>query len=106
MAVQVIINSNAKKIQKKIDRFFNKFPNITRKGLAQASFQLQAIIKELSKKGLDINRRRFAPYSEGYIKRLEREGKPQKVDLKYSNDMLNSLTGEVNSSKKATIFFN
>jgi hypothetical protein len=106
MAVQVIINSNAKKIQKKIDRFFNKFPNITRKGLAQASFQLQAIIKELSKKGLDINRRRFAPYSEGYIKRLEREGKPQKVDLKYSNDMLNSLTGEVKSSKKATIFFN
>ena len=106
MAVSVIINSNAKQVQKKLDRFFNKFPGITRKGLAQASFQLQAIIKELTDKGLDINRRRFAPYSEGYISRLQREGKSTRVDLKYSNDMMNSLTGKVQSNKKAIVFFN
>ena len=81
MAVSVIINSNAKQVQKKLDRFFNKFPGITRKGLAQASFQLQAIMKELTSKQLDFRRNKFAPYSDSYLKRLQKEGKSQKVVL-------------------------
>ena len=41
MAVNVIIKTNAKSVQKNFDRFFRRFPSITRKGLAQASFHLQ-----------------------------------------------------------------
>jgi hypothetical protein len=48
MAVDVRIKSNAKSVQKSLNRFFNKFPSITRKGLARASFRLQSIIKELT----------------------------------------------------------
>ena len=106
MPITVTLNSNVKSIQKSLDRFFNKFPNITKKGLAQASFQLQLIIKELTGKGLDFRRRRFAPYSEGYLKRLQSEGKPLRVDLRYSNEMLDNITGKVHSKKKASIFFN
>ena len=106
MAVDVRIKSNAKSVQKSLNKFFNKFPCITRKGLAWASFRLQAIIKELTSQGIDFRRRKFAPYSDGYIKRLEAEGKPQKVDLRYSNEMLDSLTGKVHSNRKATVFFN
>ena len=106
MAVSLQVKSNAKQVQQRFDRFFKKFPNLTKKGLAQASFQLQLIIKELTEKGLDFRRRRFAPYSSGYLKRLQSEGKPQKVDLRYSNEMLDSITGEVKSKSKAVVFFN
>ena len=106
MAVDVRIKSNAKSVQKSLNRFFNKFPSITRKGLARASFRLQSIIKELTQQQKDFKRRKFAPYSESYLKRLEAEGKPQKVDLFYSGRMLGSITGKVKSNRKATIFFN
>ena len=106
MAVDVRIKSNVKSIQKNFDKFFNKFPSITRKGLARASFRLQSIIKELTSKEQDFRRRRFAPYSEQYLKRLEKEGKSQKVDLFFTGRMLGSITGKVKSSRKATIFFN
>ena len=106
MAVDVRIKSNVKSIQKNFDKFFNKFPSITRKGLARASFRLQSIIKELTSKEQDFRRRRFAPYSEQYLKRLEKEGKSQKVDLFFTGRMLGSITGKVKSSRKATVFFN
>ena len=106
MAVDVRIKSNVKSIQKNFDKFFNKFPSITRKGLARASFRLQSIIKELTSKEQDFRRRRFAPYSEQYLKRLEKEGKSQKVDLFFTGKMLGSITGKVKSSRKATVFFN
>ncbi len=106
MAVDVRIKSNVKSIQKNFDKFFNKFPSITRKGLARASFRLQSIIKELTSKEQDFKRRRFAPYSEQYLKRLEKEGKSQKVDLFFTGRMLGSITGKVKSSRKATVFFN
>ena len=102
MAVDVRIKSNAKSVQKSLNRFFNKFPSITRKGLARASFRLQSIIKELTQQQKDFKRRKFAPYSESYLKRLE----PQKVDLFYTGRMLGSITGKVKSNRKATIFFN
>ena len=106
MAVDVRIKSNVKSIQKNFDKFFNKFPSITKKGLARASFRLQSIIKELTSKEQDFRRRRFAPYSEQYLKRLEKEGKSQKVDLFFTGRMLGSITGKVKSSRKATVFFN
>ena len=106
MAVDVRIKSNVKSIQKNFDKFFNKFPSITRKGLARASFRLQSIIKELTSKEQDFRRRRFAPYSDQYLKRLEKEGKSQKVDLFFTGRMLGSITGKVKSSRKATVFFN
>ena len=106
MAVDVRIKSNVKSIQKNFDKFFNKFPSITRKGLARASFRLQSIIKELTSKEQDFRRRRFAPYSDQYLKRLQKEGKSQKVDLFFTGRMLGSITGKVKSSRKATVFFN
>ena len=106
MAVDVRIKSNVKSIQRNFDKFFNKFPSITRKGLARASFRLQSIIKELTSKEQDFRRRRFAPYSDQYLKRLQKEGKSQKVDLFFTGRMLGSITGKVKSSRKATVFFN
>ena len=106
MAVDVRIKSNVKSIQRNFDKFFNKFPSITRKGLARASFRLQSIIKELTSKEQDFKRRRFAPYSDQYLKRLQKEGKSQKVDLFFTGRMLGSITGKVKSSRKATVFFN
>ena len=106
MAVDVRIKSNVKSILKNFDKFFNKFPSITRKGLARASFRLQSIIKELTSKEQDFRRRRFAPYSDQYLKRLQKEGKSQKVDLFFTGRMLGSITGKVKSSRKATVFFN
>ena len=106
MAVDVRIKSNVKSIQKNFDKFFNRFPSITRKGLARASFRLQSIIKELTSKEQDFRRRRFAPYSDQYLKRLQKEGKSQKVDLFFTGRMLGSITGKVKSSRKATVFFN
>jgi hypothetical protein len=106
MAVDVRIKSNVKSIQRNFDKFFNKFPSITRKGLARASFRLQSIIKELTSKEQDFRRRKFAPYSDQYLKRLQKEGKSQKVDLFFTGRMLGSITGKVKSSRKATVFFN
>ena len=106
MPVTLTVKSNVKSIQKSLDRFFNKFPNITRKGLAQASFQLKSIIRELTSAQKDFRRRRFAPYSEAYLKRLEAEGKSQKVDLFFTGRMLGAITTKVHSSRKASVFFN
>ena len=88
MAVTVSVKSNVKSIQKNLNKFVNKFPRITRKALLQASFQLQAIIKELTRREQDFRRRRFAPYSEGYLKTLQREGKLFRPSFrKPSNDI-------------------
>lgn len=106
MALTVIVKSNVKSIQKRLNDVFRKFPNITRKGLGQAGFQLIDIIRTLTSRQQDIRRRKFAPYSQSYQEQLIREGKPTAVDLFYSGDMLGSLTTKVESSRKAVVFFN
>ena len=68
------------------------FPRIIDKGIKQAGFQLVDIIRTKTKKGIDFNDRPFAPYSEGYLKQLQREGKPTAVDLFYTGRMLGALT--------------
>ena len=92
MGIQLSIKTNQKQVAKNIKRYQSFLPRIFDKGLKQAGFHLLEIIKELTKKGVDFRRMPFAPYSEGYIKRLEKEGKPTGVDLFYSGRMLGSLT--------------
>ena len=92
MGIQLSIKTNQKQVSKNIKRYQSFLPRIFDKGLKQAGFHLLEIIRELTKKGVDFRRMPFAPYSEGYIKRLEKEGKPTGVDLFYSGRMLGSLT--------------
>ena len=93
------ITSNAKYVSKSIDRFQKKLTRSIDKGLKQAGFQLLDIIKTKTKKGVDYNNRGFYPYSQGYIKHLEKKGYPTDVDLFYSGRMLGSLT-PLNSVRK------
>ena len=92
MAVTVNIKTNSKLIQKRFKRLEKRFPRAIDKGIMQAGFQLLDIIRTKTKRGVDFRDVGFEPYSEGYRKRLQREGKPTKVDLFYSGRMLGALT--------------
>ena len=100
MAVDLNIKTNQRDLQRKFKRFQSVLPRVIDKGLKQAGFQLLEIIRTKTKKGIDFKDRPFAPYSQGYLKQLQREGKPVKVDLFYSGRMLGSLTP--NSTVKKT----
>ncbi len=90
--IQLGFKSNSKKVTKKLNKFQSIIPRIIDKGVKQAGFQLLDIIRTLTQKGIDFRRVPFAPYSEGYIRRLEKEGKKTAVDLFYTGRMLGSLT--------------
>ena len=92
MALDLKIKSNSKEISQKFKRLQSKLPRIIDKGVKQAGFQLVDRIRTKTQKGIDFNDRPFAPYSEGYLKRLNREGKKTAVDLFYTGRMLGSLT--------------
>ena len=92
MALSVKIKTNSKHIEKRFKRLQSKFPKIIDKGILQAGFQLLDIIRTKTAKGIDINSRRFAPYSTSYLKKLNREGKKTAVDLFYTGRMLGALT--------------
>ena len=92
MAVDLNIKTNQRDLQRKFKRFQSVLPRVIDKGLKQAGFQLLEIIRTKTKKGIDFRDRPFAPYSQGYLKQLQREGKPVKVDLHYSGNMMGSLT--------------
>ena len=92
MAVSLQIKSNAKKLSKKFKKFQSVLPRIIDIGIKQAGFQLVDIIRTKTQKGIDFNDVPFAPYSSGYLKKLNREGKSTNVDLFYSGRMLGSLT--------------
>jgi len=100
MAVNLKIKSNNKQVAKRFKKFQSVLPRVIDKGLKQAGFQLLDIIRTKTQKGIDFNDRPFAPYSSGYLKKLNKEGKSVKVDLFYSGRMLGSLTP--NSSVKKT----
>ena len=93
------IKTNAKHLQKKYKRLEQKLPRLIDKGLLQAGFHLLDIIRTKTSKGIDYKGVPFAPYSEGYIKRLQREGKKTTVDLFYSGRMLGSLTPSASIKK-------
>ena len=92
MALSVKIKTNSKHIEKRFQRLKSKFPSIIDKGILQAGFQLLDIIRTKTAKGIDINSRKFAPYSTSYLKKLNREGKKTAVDLFYTGIMLSALT--------------
>ena len=92
MAVNFKLQANADIVSKNISKYRTKLEQAIQKGLLQAGFQLVTVMRELTKKGIDVNRNPFAPYSEQYLKQLNREGKPTTVDLFYTGRMLGSLT--------------
>ena len=100
MAINLNIKSNQKEIAKKFKQFQSKIPRAIEKGLLQAGFQLVDIIRTKTAKGIDFKSRAFAPYSEGYLKQLQREGKKTNVDLFYSGRMLGALTPSRRTIKK------
>ena len=91
MAVSLKIKTNSKQVQSKFRKFQAVLPRVINKGLKQAGFQLLDIIRTKTQKGIDFRDRPFAPYSEGYLKQLQREGKSTKVDLFYTGRMLGAL---------------
>ncbi|OUW39748.1 MAG: hypothetical protein CBD35_02365 [Verrucomicrobia bacterium TMED175] len=90
--IQLGVKTNSKQIQKKLSSFQKVLPRIIDKGVKQAGFQLLDIIRTKTAKGIDIRGRKFAPYSSGYLKKLNREGKKTAVDLFYTGRMLGSLS--------------
>ena len=91
MAVSLNIKTNSKLVQKRLKRIEKKFKGIIQKGILQAGFQLLDIIRTKTQKGIDFRDVPFVPYSSGYLKKLQREGKSTKVDLFYSGRMLGAL---------------
>jgi len=100
MAVTLKINSNQKQVSQKFKKFQSVLPRVIDKGLKQAGFQLLDIIRTKTQKGIDFRDVPFVPYSSGYLKKLQREGKSTKVDLFYSGRMLGALTPSGRTIKK------
>ena len=92
MAVTLKITSNQKKVSKNYKKFQSVLSRVIDKGVKQAGFQLVDRIRTKTQKGIDFRDRPFAPYSSGYLKKLNKEGKSTNVDLFYSGRMLGSLT--------------
>ena len=108
MAVTLRITSNQKKVSKNYKKFQSVLSRVIDKGVKQAGFQLVDIIRTKTQKGVDFRDRPFAPYSQGYLKKLNREGKSTKVDLFYSGRMLGALTpsGSVKKTGKHKVSVN
>ena len=100
MAIKVSLKTNQKQVAKNFKRLARKLPRIIDKGLLQGGFHLLEIIRTKSAKGQDFRGNPFAPYSEGYLKKLQREGKPTKVDLFYSGRMMGALTPNARTVRK------
>ena len=92
MAIELKIKTNSDLVKKRYSRIQKRFKGIIQKGILQAGFQLLDIIRTKTKKGIDFRDRPFVPYSQGYLKKLNREGKSTNVDLFYSGRMLGALT--------------
>jgi len=106
MAVDLKIKSNSKQVAQKFKKFESVLPRIIDKGVKQAGFQLIDIVRTKTKKGIDFRDIPFAPYSQGYLNKLNREGKSTNVDLFYSGRMLGSLTSKKTGKHKVSLGFN
>ena len=108
MAVTLKITSNQKKVSHKFKKFQSVLSRVIDKGVKQAGFQLVDRIRTKTQKGIDFNDRPFAPYSEGYLKKLSKEGKSTNVDLFYTGRMLGALTpsGSVKKTGKHKVSVN
>ena len=103
MAVDLKIKSNSKQVSQKFKKFQSVLPRVIDKGLKQAGFQLLDIIRTKTQKGIDFRDVPFVPYSSGYLKKLQKEGKSTKVDLFYSGRMLGALTPSGRTIRKTGI---
>jgi len=90
--IKIKTQTNSKEVIRKVNKFESALERAIDKGIKQAGFQLLDIIRTKTQKGIDFNSKPFAPYSEGYLKRLQKEGKETNVDLWYSGKMLGALT--------------
>ena len=108
MAVTLKITSNQKQVSQKFRKFQSVLSRVIDKGVKKAGFQLVDIIRTKTQKGIDFRDRPFAPYSSGYLKKLNREGKSTNVDLFYSGRMFGSLTpsGSVKKTGKHKVSVN
>jgi hypothetical protein len=79
MTVDLKITSNSKEVSQKFKKFQSVLPRIIDKGVKQAGFQLLDIIRTKTQKGIDFNDRPFAPYSQGYLKKLNKRGVNQQM---------------------------
>ena len=100
MALDLQIKTNASLIQKRYSRIQKRFKSIFQKALLQAGFQLLDIIRTKTQKGIDFRNVPFVPYSQGYLKKLQKEGRSTKVDLFYSGRMLGALTPSTKTIRK------
>ena len=100
MAITLKIKDNSTQVGNKFKKLGSALPRIIDKGVKQAGFQLLDIIRTKTARGIDFRDRKFAPYSSGYLKKLNREGKKTAVDLFYTGRMLGSLSP--NSAIKKT----
>jgi len=103
MALDLKIKTNSDLIQKRFKRIEKRFKSIIQKGILQAGFQLLDIIRTKTQKGIDFRDVPFVPYSQGYLKKLQKEGKSTKVDLFYSGRMLGALTPSGRTLRKTGI---
>ena len=101
MALSVKIRNNSKAIEKRFKRLERKFPKLIDKGILQGGFQLLDIIRTKTQKGIDFRDRKFAPYSDSYLKKLQREGKRTNVDLFDTGRMLGALTPSPRTVRKS-----
>ena len=92
MAIALKLKDNSKQVSNRFKSYQSALSRAIDKGVKQAGFQLLDIIRTKTQKGQDFRDRKFAPYSSGYIKKLNREGKKTAVDLFYTGRMLGSLT--------------
>ena len=100
MALDIKIKVNSQQISKRYNRLQSRFPRIIDKGLLQGGFHLLDIIRTKTAKCIDFRDIPFASYSANYLKQLQREGKPIKVDLFYSGRMLGALTPSPRTVRK------
>ena len=105
MAVDLKIKTNSKQVSQKFKKFQSVLPRVIDKGLKQAGFQLLDIIRTKTQKGINFKDGAFAPYSQGYLKKLNREGKSTNVDLFFSGRMLGSLTSKKTGKHKVSLGF-
>ena len=103
MAIDLKIKTNADLVKKRYSRIQKRFKGIIQKGILQAGFQLLDIIRTKTQKGVDFRDVPFVPYSSGYLKKLQKEGKSTKVDLFYSGRMLGALTPSGRTLRKTGI---
>ena len=97
----MLIRNNSKAVEKKFKRLERKLPKLIDKAILQGGFQLLDIIRTKTQKGIDFRDRKFAPYSNNYLKKLQREGKRTNVDLFDTGRMLGALTPSPRTVKKS-----